>query len=251
LALACVSLGLYFFSRLEPREVEKLGPTWEYLYERLTNKPSDGLSPWGRRLVADVRAMGGSALFHGRRPGWFGGVEQISVHFQTVGLNEREIAQLVEKHEDLIWSFSFNRTLVPEAYLIHLKGLRHVEIFSLSDMPITDAVLDSIKDLPALKALSLCRTRVTLSGLARLKALPKLEILNLDGSLITEDSLAALAGASHLQTVTIRGVPLSGHGLELLSRLPALRQIDASGCGLSVEEVEEFRKSRPKVKLQR
>jgi hypothetical protein len=53
--------GLFVVSRLEPKHVAMLGPPGQYLYELINPPPLPKTSPLGKRLIADVKALGGRA----------------------------------------------------------------------------------------------------------------------------------------------------------------------------------------------
>ena len=67
-----------------------------------------------------------------------------------------------------------NNTQVTDADLMHLKGMKNVEILTLMSTQVTDAGLEHLKGFTRLYCLSLAGTQVTDAGLRHLKGLENL-----------------------------------------------------------------------------
>jgi hypothetical protein len=279
LAFTVLLAVLYALSQLDPSTVKKLGPAGKYVFDLLHPgvEPED-ISPAGKRLSAEVRAMGGDATFMERSHrflGLFGSTERIHVRLNQREIGDAELAAVVKKYGDLIWGLDLRNTHVSDQGLRHLEGLSQIEQLTLGNedsrfdptrtipvSPITDAGLvhlkglkhsglDALNDLPQLGSLVLSRTKVKGQGLARLKSLPTLIMLYLDGSDLTDEGMGSLAGALDLQILSVCQVPLTSKGLQSLRGLPRLNQLDLTGCGLLDEEVRDLTVDRPSLKIMR
>ena len=75
---------LFVVSRLEPNQVAMLGPPGQYLHELFIPPAVPETSPLGKRLMADVKALGGHAevMVRSRRYlGLLGNTEQFYISF--------------------------------------------------------------------------------------------------------------------------------------------------------------------------
>ena len=57
---------VFVVTQLEPNQVAMLGPPGQYLHELFNPPPEPETSPLGKRLIADVKALGGQAQIMGR-----------------------------------------------------------------------------------------------------------------------------------------------------------------------------------------
>jgi hypothetical protein len=291
LAMNALVAVLFVISRLEPTHVKSLGPAGQFVYDLINPPAVAEISNLGKRLTADVKALGGEAhvMQRSRRYlGLLGTTEEFFIGFTGTEIDDKALERFVKQYGDHIWGLdlrntnvtddglrhleglsqiqqltlgnddlkhfpNLNRPISPitDAGLIHLKGLNRLMNLHLDGLPITDAGLDALKELPALGGLSLNRTKVNGPGLGRLKSLPILGGLNLDESEINDDGLRFLTGASNLQVLSLNGVRLTGKGLNALNALPRLMQLEINGCGLLDEEVLDLSKSKPMLKIER
>src|SRR5437879_8037547 len=78
LAVCALSFGFYLFVRLDRSVVEPLGPVVEGIYELFNQVPGQAapLTVAGRRLVKDVKALGGEPSVSVRTPGFLGTLGQ-------------------------------------------------------------------------------------------------------------------------------------------------------------------------------
>jgi hypothetical protein len=250
-------------------------------------KPS--VSAEGQQFLADMKALGGMGDVWIVKPGWLGSLgreERYRVRFQGRVIGDQALARIAERHGSRIGSLYLQLTSVTDAGLAHLKtmrtlqtldlrafqgrrdpqgpppgpgitdaGLVHLEgldrlgTLFLDDLPITDRGLASLQNLPNLQGLYLSGTNVRGPGLATLKSLPRLAILYLDHTELTDDGLKALSGATNLHFLSLKGVHLTETAIPLLKAIPALEQLDITGCGFLDEEVADLVKARPKLKV--
>jgi internalin A len=265
LAITGLLAVLLVVSQLEPNQVAMLGPPGQYLHELFNPPAAPETSPFGKRLIADVTAVGGRADVMVRsRPylGLVGNTEQFSISFTGTGFDDRALERLVNRYGDRIWGLDLRHTKVTDdglrhlvglsqlaelalghdnfrvrpgdprpistitdAGLIHLNGLRQLRNLTLGGLYITDAGLNAIKDMPALDVLYLSRTKIKGPGLARLKSLPTLTMLDLGETEIDDEGLVFLTGASNLQYLSLNRTKIKGPGLARLTSLPKLASL--------------------------
>jgi hypothetical protein len=291
LALNALALGLYVFVRLDRSAVERLGPVVVGIYDRFNQVPGRPapLTSAGRRLVEDVKALGGQPSVTVRKRGYLGTIGQSewsNVTFHNREFDDKALAQLAEMYGDRISGLYLENTsitdaglrslskftmlrhltirsyrqrpgtpdlpaTITDAGLIHLKSLDHLWSLDLSDLPVTDAGLAAINELPELNSLYLRNTKVQGHGLAQMKSLPRWSILYLDHSRMTEDSLKALSGATRLQILSLKQVPLTPDALPLLKAIPRVERLELGGCGFLDEEIDALVKSKPGLRVER
>ena len=291
LGLSTLLLGLLVLSRLSLSQAKLLGPWGQSVYEVVNPPAVQELSLSGRRLVAEVKALGGEAHLTEHTPGFlghFGGTDSFYIRLNGTEFGDEDLVRLLQKHGNRIWGLDLRNTKVTDEGLGHLRGMSNLEQLvlgnddlsgfadihrptspitdaglvhlrelpqlmnlNLSGLPVTDAGLAAIGDLPSLRGLYLSRTKVQGLNLGRLKSLPKLASLYLDGTQVTDKGLSQLAGASNLQILSLNGLPLTSEGLKPLKALPRLRQLEIIGCGLLDEEVEGLLISKPGLKIER
>lgn len=291
LGINTLLLGLFVLSRLSLPQAKRLGPWGLAVYEVFNPPAVQELSPSGRRLVAEVKALGGEAHRMGHTSGFlgvFGGTDSFHIRLNGTEFGDEDLMRLLQKHGNRIWGLDLRNTKVTDEGLRHLRGMSNLQQLvlgnddlrrfpdihrptspisdaglvhlrelpqlmnlNLSGLPITDAGLAAMGDLPNLGGLYLSRTKVQGLNLGRLKSLPKLAALYLDGSQVTDRGLSRLAGASNLQLLSLNGLPLTAEGLKPLKALPRLRQLEITGCGLLDEEVEDLLISMPGLKIER
>jgi hypothetical protein len=212
LAVNALAFGLYVFARLDRSVAERFGPVGEAVYNKLnpyehSRRP---ISARGRRFKTDVRALGGTAEVSVQNPGFlgvFGRSEWFSARFRTRALDDRALARLAE-----------------------LYGARVVQL-NLDNTAVTDAGLQHLKKMTKLEDLRIRRY-------AR-RADPRTP------PAITGAGLVHLTGLTQLQTLRLSGVPLTADALPLLESIPSLTELQITGCGLSDEETDALKKSRP------
>jgi hypothetical protein len=281
---------LFVVSRLEPTQVAMLGPPGKYVHELFVPPAVPETTALGKRLIADVRALGGHAevMERSRRyMGLLGNTEQFHIDLSGTNYDDEALERLVNQFGDRIWGLDlrntkitdrglrhllgvsalaqltlgnddrrFRRTVprpvstITDAGLIRLAGLRQLRHFRLSGLPITDAGLDALQGLRGLSDLRLIGTKIKGPGLAQLKSLPMLISLNLDQSEIDDQGLSFLAGLK-LESLSLNGVPLTDKGMKALKSLPRLKQLNVNGCGLLAEDLMGLRSSRPGLKIDR
>jgi len=290
LAITGVLVVLFVISRLEPNQVAMLGPVGQYVYDLINPPVEPETSALGKRLIADVKALGGHSQVMARSRrylGLLGNIEQFHIRITRTEFDDQALERLVNQYGDRIWGLDIRHTKVTndglrrleglsqleqltlgndfrirpldgtpispitDAGLIHLKGLTGLRHLQLDGLSITDEGLDALKDLPALGGLYLSRTKIKGPGLARLKSLRTLAILILDDSEIDDQGLRSLSGASNLQYLSLNGTGVTVEGFKALKCLPRLGQLNLGSTGLLDEEVMDLRKGWPELKIER
>jgi hypothetical protein len=117
---------LFVVTQLEPNQVAMLGPLGQYLHELFNPPAVPETSPLGKRLIADVTAVGGRADVMVRsRPylGLVGNTEQFSISFTGRGFDDRALERLVNRYGKRIWELDLRDTMITDEGLRHLTGL--------------------------------------------------------------------------------------------------------------------------------
>ena len=252
---------------------------------RELNSAGRGLVAEVKALGGEAQRLGRTPGFLG-----LGGSDTFHVRVNGTEFGDDDLARLIQKHGDRIWGLDLRNTKVTDAGLknltgmsnleqlilgnddvrgfpgidfhrptspitdsglVHLRDLPQLMNLNLCGLPITDKGLPTMGDLPNLGALYLSRTKVQGPGLGGLKSLSKLAVLYLDESDVTDQGLSHLAGASSLQLLSLNRLSLTAEGLKQVKALPRLGQLAITGCGLLDEEVDDLRKSKPALKIER
>lgn len=262
LGLNFLALGVFIFSRLSPSQVERLGPLAESLHAALN--PSEKawkFGPAGRRLMADVRKLGGQATRTGRTPGFLGlfGTEHFYVDVYGEEFGDGDLARLIEKHGDRITGLDLRQTKVTDAGLRHLQGMPLLEdlVLGNADMsrvprrqdrmptsPITDAGLAHLRDLKKLRNLTLEGLPITDAGLAAMDDLPGLSGFNLVRTQVKGPGLARFKSLSRLVGLSLEGSRVNDEGLAHLAGATKLQWLRLNGLPLTADGLEVL-KSMP------
>ena len=117
-------------------------------------------------------------------------------------------------------------TLVKDADLKELAGLKVVQHLSLAGTAVTDAGLKHLATLKSLKSLILSGTRVEGVGLKDLSGLQHLQYLNLDSTAMTDAGLKELAGIRSLQNLVLHRTAVTDGGMKELAALQNLEVLE-------------------------
>jgi hypothetical protein len=137
---------------------------------------------------------------------------------------------------------------VTDAGLAHLEGLDHLERLWLGQNSlVTDAALASLRGLKGLRELDLWGVKITDAGLVHLSGLTKLESLKLYWSDVTDAGLVHLSKLTALRHLDLGHSRITGPGLSHLRGLTRLRSLDLVMTSVSDEAVDAFEKAMPGV----
>ena len=121
-----------------------------------------------------------------------------------------------------------NQSMVTDAGLMHLKGLKKLKRLNVRSILGPDIGLERLNELVAVRTRS-PGPKITDAGLEHLKGLPSLEYLNLEGTRVTDAGLRHLKGLTSLETLRLGYTQITDAGLEHLrglTRLDTLRLSD-------------------------
>ena len=122
----------------------------------------------------------------------------------------------------------FSGTLVTDALLKDLSGLKNLRALNLNSTPATDAMLKDLAGLEGLEALYLNYTKVTDAGLKELTGLKSLRTLTLHHTLVADAGVKELAKLKTLQSLDLIGTKVTDGGLKQMAGFDSLRSLDLS-----------------------
>jgi hypothetical protein len=217
LAITALLLAFFVFSRLTPEQAKRLGPWGQPLYE-LVNPPADyDVSRAGRRLIADVKTLGGEARRLGQAPGFLrlvGGTDSFHIRVNGTRFGDEDLARLVQNYGKLIWGLDIRNTNVTDEGLRHLTGLPSLEQLVLGN--------DDRSGVRRMRGIEPPTSTITDAGLVHLRDLPQLMSLNVSGLPITDAGLASIAGLPKLGALYLSRTKVQGQNLGKLKALPKL-----------------------------
>jgi hypothetical protein len=129
---------------------------------------------------------------------------------------------------------NLSKSLVTDAGMRELRGLRHLRGLYLSSTKITDAGLEPLSGLVELETLDLSKTRIDDAGLAHLAGLARLKLLLLNWTDVSDAGMKCLSGLSRLESLSLIATQVGNAGLQELAGLPRLNKLNA--CGTMVDE---------------
>lgn len=100
--------------------------------------------------------------------------------------------ELIRPLKELRQLLLINAQQISDDGLVHLRGLKHLEVLWVEGAPISDAGLQHVAGLSKLRRLNLNNTRITDGGLNYLRGLALLERLDLSGTRVTPDGVDKL-----------------------------------------------------------
>ena len=136
-------------------------------------------------------------------------------------------------------------TLVTDADVKELAGLKSLQTLNLRGTQVTDAGLKELAGLKSLQSLDLRFTWVTDAGLKELAGLKSLQWLDLGGTQVTDAGLKELAGLTSLQMLDLGGTQVTDAGLKELAGLKSLQRLDLRFTRVTYNGVAELRKASP------
>jgi hypothetical protein len=276
LGLNALLVVLFIIARLDPLQVEKLGPWCQTVYDLLNPPEEPGLTASGRGLVEEVGTLGGRADRIEYTRGFLGFFRTESFHIDLSGteIGDDDLAGLAQRYGDRFRSLDLRNTTVTNDALRHLRGLRNLERLGLGidEMgfftsssglsggipdhfrykinrypsgsstippisPITDAGLVHLQNLSRLITLSLSGLPITDTGLASLGGLPNLEALYLSRTKVQGPGLSRLRSLPKLVTLYLDGSEMTDQGSSHLSGASSLQHLSLNGVPLTAQRL--------------
>jgi hypothetical protein len=260
LGFTALVLAFFVFSRLTPEQARRLGPWGQPLYE-LVNPPAEyEVSRAGRRLIADVKTLGGEARRMEQAPGFLrlvGGTDSFHIRANGTQFGDEDLARLVQNYGKLIWGLDIRNTNVTDEGLRHLTGLPSLEQLVLGNddlsgfrgmlpnepptSPITDAGLVHLRDLPQLMSLNFSGLPITDAGLASIGDLPKLGALYLSRTKVQGQNLAKLKSLPKLAILYLDNSEVTEKALSQLAGGSNLQFLSLNRLSLTAEALKTLK----------
>lgn len=138
---------------------------------------------------------------------------------------------------------------ITDAHLHELSDWADLEHLVLSDCPITDNALSAICRFQRLESLDIGGTRVTSNGIVSATLPTSIRDFGLSQVYLTDDAVNHIAALSKLRSLNCNGCDLSMNGLFRFVAVPGLRSIEALGCPVPDNVIEELSRLTPGVLL--
>jgi hypothetical protein len=255
LGIEAVVLALFAVSRIQRSQLEPFGPVAVAIHEMLVPLPDMALSRAGKRCLAEIRALGGSAYVPYRPTPLeklLGRSELVYARFSGDSFGDDELARLVKKWSNSIGGLDLRDTRVTDSGLRHLQGLGRLDTLALGQQSfrsktphapasasrITDAGLRQLRYLPQLWDLNLDGLPITDAGLANLEGLPRLDRLCVARTMVQGDRFARWKLRSQITELNLDGTPVADAGLANLAAAPRLTRLSLRGVLLSPEQLK-------------
>jgi hypothetical protein len=150
-------------------------------------------------------------------------------------------------HSSNLESLYLPNTLVTDAGLKHLTGLRHLQSLNLTGNPqLTDPALEHVGQLSRLYDLNLAGTSVAGPGLEHLSGLTNLQTLTLQNTPVTGPGLGALRELPDLKRLDLQNTLVDDDGLAHLKLFQSVSDLDLSGTKVTGSGLQHLQ-SLPKL----
>lgn len=200
-----------------------------------------------RDLLAEIKRLGGTATLEVTAPDWlrslasdaglavFGRVVEIVLNERTDGhkapvpkpLTDRVTDDWLKRlaGQDRLRRLELSGTAVTSAGLVHLKGLKDLEVLNVCLTAVDDRGFEHLAGLTKLRRLVVCSSKVTGSGFRHLRGLTQLESINLHSSPASDEGLEAIGQLTSLRRLEVVHTNVTDAGLKHLAGLVNLRQL--------------------------
>jgi gluconolactonase len=199
-------------------------------------------------LLAEIKRLGGTATVEVEAPTWlreiagdehlpvFGRITEIVLNERTDGHKE----PTPKKHEDRVtdewlgkWLVGQDRvrrlelsgTAVTSKGLIHLKGLKDIEILNVCLTAVSDDGFEHLAGLTKMRRMVICASKITGSGFKHLEGFAQIESINLHSTPASDAGLEAIGKLTNLRRLEIVHTGVTDAGLKHLANLTQLRQL--------------------------
>jgi len=206
-----------------------------------------------REAVRTVEKLGGSAAYDGVPPellrewigtDYFSNIVSVG-HFWGSDHPSDEEARVIGRFPELVHVDLSGRTQITDAALENFARLSRLRELNLGGTKVEGRGLVHVRGLRNLEVVFLERTPLTDDGLVYLAELPKLLLLYLDETQVTDNGLRHLARSKALQTLDLRQTAVSDEGIEYLAEIASLRIINLRGTKVTSEGRAEWRRKLP------
>ena len=200
-----------------------------------------------KALLAEVKRLGGTATIEVVAPEWlrsitsdeslpvFGRITEIVLNERTDGHKEPTPKKLADRvtddwlkrldGQDRLRRLELSGTAVTSAGLVHLKGLRSLEVFNVCLTAVDDAGFEHLVELARLRRVVVCSSKVTGSGFRHFTGMRHIESINLHSSPASDAGLEAIGKLTNLRRLEIVHTNVTDAGLKHLAGLVNLRQL--------------------------
>ncbi|MBM3981903.1 MAG: hypothetical protein FJ304_16850 [Planctomycetes bacterium] len=199
-------------------------------------------------LLAEIKRLGGTATVEIDAPVWlreitgdehlpvFGRVTEIVLNERTDGHKEptpkkpedRVTDEWLGKWlagQDRVRRLELSGTAVTSKGLVHLKGLKELEILNVCLTAVSDDGFEHLAGLTKMRRMVICASKITGSGFKHLGAFAQIESINLHSTPASDAGLEAIGKLTNLHRLEIVHTSVTDAGLKHLANLTQLRQL--------------------------
>ncbi len=198
-------------------------------------------------LLAEIKRLGGTATIEVDAPHWlreiagdehlavFGRITEILLNERSDGHKEPTPKKLTDRVTDewlkqLVWQDQLRRlelsgTAVTSAGLVHLKGLKYLEVLNVCLTAVTDDGFEHLAGMTKMKRMVVCSSKITGNGFKHLAGMKQIESINLHSSPASDAGLEAIGKLTNLRRLEIVHTNVTDAGLKHVTNLTNLRQL--------------------------
>ncbi len=199
-----------------------------------------------------IEQMGGRVQFEPRAPEAFSGLigTEVYCNVADVDISNRPLpAEAVDCLARLVTArgISLDGTVVRDADLQQIGGLRGLVYVDLSNTRISDEGLKGLARLVNLETLNLNNTNITDEGIQHLRGMRRLTTLSLRNTRITDAALEVIGGLRLLTDLDLSGTAVYDAGAPQLRRLNRLYQLVVERSRMTQSGQAALQRDLPKL----
>lgn len=205
---------------------------------------------YGFRVVCEIRGTGSHSDPDRRAAEWvvrLGGTVGVEIDGKTIAV--KALGELPKGAFALQGVGLLNCPTVVDADLANLHGLSKLDVFILTNAPITGEGLVHLAGLTSLTGINICGTRLTDTGLSAIKTLSSLKGLNIGATKVTDAGLKHLQPLHKLGELAIGDANITDVGLKHLESLKSLTLLDLRKTKVTAAGVATLQKALPNCKI--
>ncbi len=199
-------------------------------------------------LLAEIKRLGGTATIEVDAPVWlreiagdehlpvFGRITEILLNERTDGhkeptpkkLSDRVTDEWLQKWlvgQDRVRRLELSGTAVTSKGLVHLKGLKDLEILNVCLTAVSDDGFEHLAGLTKMRRMVICASKITGSGFKHLGGFAQIESINLHSTPASNAGLEAIGKLTNLRRLEIVHTSVTDAGIKHLANLTQLRQL--------------------------